>query len=300
MADSAEFFRNPIPDTSRDRDGSDTSGGKNNCYQMVPVGGSREFGLRVTGKVQVAVARSGPITISAAGGPAGARLGIDGGQGKDFTIRISSVGGEGRTQIVAATLDGKPLDRLVVSIKAERPLRYNLHRLQDIVRVSSRSFADLQTMMISVEKYFLSQANIRLSRHRTQTLFIKKDLGDPFDDTPTLAELIDRELQSNGFHREHLNLISTWNLGDNVMGGGPVQGSTPFTLQTFRRQMCFAKAQEINEEINTYVHEIGHALGLLHDGQPDNFLMNDKGFSGYAMKAADIDHINPSGSKATP
>ena len=268
-------------------------------YQMVPVGGSREFRVRVSGKVQLAVGNSSLVTIGTAGAPTGSRLTFDSKAGPEFSFTIRSIAGAGRTQIVAARSDGSVVDRLVVSVKTERSVTYNIHRLQDIVRLTSRGFTELQTIMGKVEKYYLEQANIRLTRQRTQTLFIKQDLGDPFDDTPDLIKPIDNELSAKGFYAATLNLISTWDLKDKFLGM-PLQGSTPFLLQTFRPQVVLVKAQQNDEETNTYAHEIGHGLGLQHQDQPHNFLMNDQGNLGYAMRAIDIDRINTSGTQPTP
>jgi hypothetical protein len=300
VADSAEFFQTPVADTSPDRNGADPSGGRMKCYQMVPVGGSRECKIRLSGKIQLAAQHPSLVKIGKPGAALGPDVSFDSLALQEFPFIISSVSGAGRTQIIAAKADGTVLDRLIVSVKAERLLTYNIHRLQDIARLTSRGFPELQTFLGKVEKYYLNQANLRLIRKRTQTLLIRNDLGDPLDPTTNKMKLIDEEMVAGKFYMSTLNVISTWDLRDNFLSMN-LEGYTPFALQiTFRPQIVLVRATAEHQEVNTYAHEIGHALGLQHDGQPDNFLMNGAGNLGYAMRAIDIDRINPSGAVATP
>jgi hypothetical protein len=227
VADFAEFFQTPIPDPSPDRNGADPSGGRMKCYQMVPAGGSREFKVRLSGKIQLVAQHPHLVTIGKPGAALGPQISYDSLALQEFSFAIKSVSGAGRTQIIAAKADGAVIDRLIVSVKTERPLTYNIHRLQDIARVTKRGFAELQAIMDKVENYYLNQANLRLIRRRTGTLFIGDDLGDPFDPSVDKTKLIDDALISGGCYASNLNVISTWDLRDN-WGGGNLEGDTPF------------------------------------------------------------------------
>lgn len=265
------------------------------CYQMLPVGGTREFKIRLSGKIQLVVEKTRLIELGTAQATAATQILFDSNSLQEFSFSIKSIAGAGRTQIVAArTSDGRVLDRLIVSVKSERLLTYNVHRLQDIARVTRRSFGELQTIMSKVEKYYLNQANIKLIRKRTQTLFIRSDLGDPMDPSTDKMKPFDEELTKGGFYAADLNVISTWDLNDPVLLG-KLEGMTPFALQRFRPQFTLNRVNSDDQETNTYAHEIGHALGLDHSDQPDNFLMNGAGNLGYAIRSVDIDRLNTSG-----
>lgn len=252
MVDSAEFFQTPIPDVSPDRNGADPSGGRMKCYQMVPAGGSREIKVRLSGKIQLVVQNPGLVTIGNRPGAMPApKLAYDSQVVQEHSFIVNSISGAGRTQIISAKADGTVLDRLVVSIKAERPVTYNIHRLQDIVRLTPRGFAELQTILGKVERYYLNQANLRLIRKRTQTLLIKNDLGDPIDPSIGKMKPIDEAMVAGGFYVSTLNVISTWDLRDSDSGN--LEGVTPFLFQmTYKPQIVLVRATIEHQEVNTY------------------------------------------------
>src|SRR6185369_2469920 len=68
------------------------------------------------------------------------------------------------------------LYKVVLSIKAEEVVTYNLHRLRDLRRETPRTIEDLIRIMRAVEHLYLQQANVRLVRvhSRPEPLFVRK------------------------------------------------------------------------------------------------------------------------------
>jgi len=302
MTEAAVFRRNVSPPTSTDHDGSDTRKDAP-TYQMVPVGGSREMLVRVSGgeviifSVDTQVCEFGLDSSPPSTAPANqVVLNHQAETERQLTLHGRSVG---RTQLIAVDLRGKILDRLTVSVKSERLVTYNVHCLQDLRRKTTRTLNDLNIIMLTVEKVYLRQANIRLQKvHERPMTFVPEDLGDPIDtgdrSTPVherkVVKAIENTLERLGMKRQRVNFVSTWNLtsrNQDLLGQ---------TLPVVGGMTCLVEAHDrALEEATTWAHELGHSLGLKHDGHPSFHLMNGTGQSSFMMSGVDIDEINDTG-----
>lgn len=305
---TASFRKDLPPQLSPDHDGADprakdVSGDPVDTYQMVPVGGTRSFSIRTAGQVRIEVFST-----------LGAQVSIDGAPAAKFqtfnspaeTVRTFTIHGrgEGRTTIFALDETRTILDRMMVSVKKERVLTYNLHRLGDSLRETPRTMQTLRSILADVEKTYLQQANVRLVRRReNEMLRIKKNLRDPIDVSipfvpalatrPNFRVVLKERLDELGFLGEDLNLVSSWRLtgADGSLGG--------FTPDLGRICVCEAKNDHA-AEASTYAHEMGHALGLFHGGHSPVDLMNGIGQDSFRMIQPDIDKVNPSGTSGLP
>jgi hypothetical protein len=296
-----ELFRKALPpQKSTDHDGADTRVGVD-AYQMVPVTGSRPFNVRMPGgavRIEVFSTLGAEISIDGSS-PAKFQV-LNGAAQSERTFTIHARG-EGRTTIFALDENRTILDRMIVSVKTERPLTYNLHRLGDSLRDTRRTTEELRSIMGTVEKTYLLQANVRLTRRNESVLRVKKDLGDPIDTTepgtlairPNLRVVLKKRLGELGFLGENVNLISSWRLssGENSLAG--------FTPDLGTICICEAKDDPL-VEASAYAHEMGHALGLVHPNHNSFELMNGKGQDSFRMNQPDIDGVNPSGTKGLP
>lgn len=299
MAPTAGFGRDDIPaPPSFDHDGADTSPNTPVFYQMVPVGSQRVWGVRISGgRVAIASMDTSVAGLMSAqlplGGPFPNDLPLVFVDFRTTIHKFRIIGKKaGSTLIIAFDEQFKELARLIVSVKAEKTVTYNLLRLRDVFREPARDEKSLARIMTNVEKIYLNQTNTRLIRQRSQELFVKADLKDALSLEPSRPgkpnapiAIRDRiaELKLDDVDR---NVVSTWNIDDE-----PTRG---FTLAN--GPVCLAEKQD-DEVLETIAiaHELGHSFKLQHlfHVTPD-ILMHD-GPNGCKMHGFDIDRINPSG-----
>ena len=311
MASTASFRKDLPRGVSVDHDGADTRvadpfGIKLDAYQMVPRTGSRTFNVRISGEVRIEVFSILGAEISIDGFPPAKSQVLKSAAPSERTFTIHGRG-ECLTTIFALDENRTILDRMAISIKNERPVTYNLHRLGDSLRVTRRTIGQLRSLMTTVEDIYLKQASVRLVRSReNEKLLIKENLGDPIDlsnpDDSLLSAIstnfqlaLKKRLSVLGFLTENLNLVSTWRLRNGR--GDSLAGFTPPELVTVC--ICEAKDDPV-AEATTYAHEMGHALGLRHPGHFPSEMMNDGGVDSFRMIRSDIDTLNPSGTKGLP
>ena len=305
-------FRKDLPnEKSPEHDGADTKvsiiGRQEvfDIYQMVPVNGTRPFNIRMSGgavRIEVFSTLGAELSIDGALPAKFQTLQSSGPPDRTFTIHGR---GEGRTTIFALDENRTILDRMIVSIKNERPLTYNMHLLGDSLRNTTKTMNGFRSIMTTVEKVYLLQANVRLVRRSERDEFfrIKKNLGDPIDvsqplipllaSRPDLRVELQKRLVELGFFGEDLNIISTWRLKSE---DGSLAGFTPDLGTT-----CLGEAKDDPiAEATTFAHEIGHALGLIHVPHVVEEMMNDNGRDSFRMTQVDIDTVNRSGTKPLP
>jgi len=303
MAPTVLFRKDLPPLLSTEHDGADTRVGVDiDAYQMVPVNGSRPFNVRIPGgAIRIEVFSTLGAEISIDGSPPAKSQILKSAAGSEQTFTIHGRS-EGRTVIFALDENGIIRDRLIMSVKNERPLTYNLHRLGDSLRETRRTMDQLRSIMRTVERVYLLQANVRLTRRNdVNMLRIKKNLDDPIDvrepgitsARANFREELKARLGTLGFLAENLNLISSWRLTG-------VDGSLAgFTPDVGTICICEAKDDPL-VEASAYAHEIGHALRLQHKDHAVQELMNDRGKDSFRMTKGDIDTVNTSGSKPLP
>jgi hypothetical protein len=205
----------------------------------------------------------------------------------------------GRTKLLAIDNGTKELlDPLIVSVKTQRLITYNLHRLQDLRRSTKRTFEDLHGIMQRVEDTYLKQANIRLQRVHEQDTLIRDDLSDPIQVDPEPGGGRDHELprqlrakiREHGLDKDTINFVSTWNMVGQL-------GQTPDFLT-----LCLCRAWDGPpvEEAIIYAHELGHALGMRHEDHDNQFLMFVGPVGSFRLSQFDIDRMNASGTRFKP
>ena len=138
-----------------------------------------------------------------------------------------------------------------------------------------------------VERTFLQQANVELATSLPPAdVVVPKDLRNPVRiDRPGVVRSILAETPAPLFGSSAIIIYSVWDASDHR----PSVGITSGTL-------CFIDDAQLNdnEAALTFGHEVGHALGLSHNGK--HVLMAGDGISRSSKLAQfEIDTINQSG-----
>jgi hypothetical protein len=263
-------------------------------YQMVPVRDRREMGIvtendavvlrsRAPSQARFANLRtsSGPIqttqlTPDVVALPPNARVA--------FSIMGIAAG---HADVVIEGPDGSVKVLLLVSVKERKKQFYNLCFLRDIRRSTSRSHADAQQKMTLVERTFLQQANIELGlAHPAADVVVPQDLKNPVRiDRPGVVSAIIDATPPPLFGNSAIIVYSVWDASDHRPSVGITSG-----------KLCFIDDAQLNdfEAALTFGHEVGHALGLSHNGK--DVLMAGDGVSRSSKLAQfEIDTINQSG-----
>jgi hypothetical protein len=301
MSIFAEFFSDAATALSLDHFGFFRQGKV--AYQMVPKGGSREVILTLSGgTVRMASANPNIVQI----GPPNSDEPSDknlmtfpsgGGLDKRFKLHGADVG---RTLVIVEDSSGKPINKLIVSVKQKVVKKYQTVILQDIRRRSQRSFDDLRSIMSDVNTIYSRQANLELQQvHDPMIVYTEQDLGDPIDLSlwggsylDWLADHIKRKNDSVGAAKQDFTLVSTWNLKDDdpdsLAGIYPGHGSMVFC------EDLVPNSGLLNASL--FAHELAHAFQCAHRLDPPELLMQ-LNIGSCRMSDREIDKINPTGNK---
>jgi hypothetical protein len=263
-------------------------------YQMVPVRGRRDMGIvtendpvvlrsKAPSQARFADLRtpSGPLptnelTPDTVALPPKSRI--------SFAIMGIAAG---HADVVIEGSDGSVKVLLLVSVKERKKQDYNLCFLRDIRRSTSRSHEDAQQKMTLVEKTFLQQANIELGlAHPVADVVVPQDLKNPvrIDRLPVLSAIIDATPKPL-FGNSAIIVYSVWDASDHRPSVGITSG-----------KLCFIDDAQLNdfEAALTFGHEVGHALGLSHNGK-DVLMAGDGVSRSSKLSQFEIDTINQSG-----
>jgi hypothetical protein len=271
-------------------DGFDSATG----YQMVPVRDRREMGV-ITENEELVLSTRHPsrarfANLRTSSGPirstemAPARVVLPPRSRVAFSIMGIS---PGHVDVVLEGPDGAIKLLLLVSVKEVRKQVYNLAFLRDIRRTTTRSHADAQSKMKSVERTFLQQANVELRAALPPTdVVVPKDLKNPVRiDRPDMLRAIIDATPAPLFGNSAIIIYSVWDASDHRPSVGITTGN-----------LCFIDDAQLNafEAALTFGHEVGHALGLSHNGK--NVLMAGDGVARSSrLVQFEIDTINQSG-----
>ena len=271
-------------------DGFDNATG----YQMVPVGDRREMGV-VTETDQVVLSSRHPsrarfANLRTSSGPLRTTemtpdtVVLPPKSRVAFSIMGIAVG---HADVVLEGLEGAVKVLLLVSVKEKRKQAYNLAFLRDIRRSTTRSHADAQQKMKLVEKTFLQQANVELSTSLPATdVVVPQDLKNPVRiDRPGVLSSIIGATPAPLFGNSAIIIYSVWDASDHRPSVGITSGN-----------LCFIDNAQLNdfEAALTFGHEVGHAMGLSHNGK--HVLMAGDGISRSSKLAQfEIDTINQTG-----
>jgi hypothetical protein len=263
-------------------------------YQMVPVREHRELGI-VTEREALVLRSRNPsrarfANIRSSSGPLRTTESTPGAVTLPPNSRVvfSIMGlAVGHADIVLEGSDGTVKTLLLVSVKERKTQAYNLGFLRDIRRSTARSHADAQRKMKLVEKTYLLQANLELSlSHPPADVVVPQDLKNPvrIDQSGILTAIISATPAAL-FGNSAIIVYSVWDASDHRPSVGITTGKFCFIddIQT-----------DENEAALTFGHEVGHALGLGHNGK--HVLMAGDGISRSSKLAQfEIDTINQSG-----
>jgi hypothetical protein len=194
---------------------------------------------------------------------------------------------EGHADVVVEGADGTVKLLLLVSVKTKKKQAYNLAFLKDIRRSTNRSHADAQQKMKMVEQTFLHQANVELSTALPPTdVVVPKDLKNPVRiDQPGVMDSIIAATPAALFSNSAILVFSAWNAKDQRASVGITTGN-----------ICFIDDVQLNEFDAglTFGHEVGHALGLDHNGK-DVLMAGDGVSRSSRLVQFEIDTVNQSG-----
>jgi hypothetical protein len=284
-------FLDPAPGTP---DGFDQT----SPYQMVPVGGVRRMGLFVqaseTEDVVVFCADPNKAELfglfTVQGQPATAR-------GAGFLVKRNSgirffIGGRnpGPTMVIVETLSGALRGFLLLSVKPQRRVTYQLAIISDPIHVPAKNQMglNLATNALGAAKIWLEQANVALVRvGPINDVVVPTDIDDPIViDDPVTFPAIMKASQTPQLVAADLFIYGTWDIvyTDRTV---PVAASS-------RANVCFIENQ-LSGRIGTLLcaHEIGHFLNLPHSTGDPNLLMTSGGVRNEVLDMFDIEFANP-------
>ncbi|WP_342359482.1 matrixin family metalloprotease [Terrarubrum flagellatum] len=289
----AVVFLDPEPSTG---DGFDVAA----QYQMVPSGGHRRMGLWVqadeTEDVIIYPADPNKIGLwglyTIDGRPAVTR-GAGYQVARNSAIRFFMRGRDpGPTALIVETVSGKPRSFLLVSVKTQRALTYQLYVLSDAVRKPNivESGGEMKTIMADVARLFIEQANVKLTQVgdiANAAALLDLNARDPlkrriFLDDPTIFSAIASAALAAPHAIADLYIFRTWDI---------VIESKPDLVGLATGNCCFVENfPPGNRATSLYAHEIGHNLGLFHDNDAQHIMFPNIGGLSFSMH--DIETMN--------
>jgi len=293
---------------STEFDGADFSASTVPHYQMVPHRGTRQLQLRVTpgapnDRFRLGMSVQGIFEIEllppSQPFPPGVNF-IEVNANAEQTIDISIHGAlPGRAFLLAEDMNGTPIDSVQIAVKKQRRVTFNLFILEDSFHTATTPFLALQEIMTLFRKIWLRQANVDLAiaRGGAPLIFDLVSFGNPLHlhespiphspfDRDNVFDKIQQRLAKDGFKSQDINLIATWN--QKSKPGTFTSGDTPGNSKT-----CHVVGLgKTSTEATVYAHEIGHALGLQHDGHIGDHMMHEGRRDSFLLTRNDIDAVN--------
>jgi hypothetical protein len=279
-------------------------------YQMIPVGGSRDFKIQTFDSA---------VILSSTMGLAGRCELISSKNFERFTedpnlplpisiprnaeavIRIHA-NNERRAVIGLFTGNSVPISQITLSLKNLRAITLKTVVLSDALRTAKRTKASIPALLAKVVKYYRDMCNLIIFADTTVgSIKVDADLGDVIDvdNSKNVARIL-VEMKAAA-PSANLVVVFSWNIESNsnpdkVLFGQDILGvGTPFIIVEDSDSPGF----DASRESNILAHEIGHGLTLPHELIELGNLMADSIASfGTEMLSSQIDVVNPSAKKA--
>jgi hypothetical protein len=270
-------------------------------YHMIPARGNRKIALWATdeekedllvysadpNKAFISDAKAIRGRVSQAGSGFLLQRSADG--FKDVAVTFS-IGGRdpGSTVLKVETERGRLRGFLLVSVKAEYRLTYQLCVVRDPIHIPAKELvgANLAQNMLIAEKIWLDQANVRLTRvGGFNDVFVPINLEDPIViDRQKNYDAIVKATKNKDIVSANLYVYCTWDL---VYETNPnVGGSATYNT-------CFVENQFSGKAGGMLcAHEIGHMLGLGHNDVAQGYLMNALGSGSDLLDTYEIETAN--------
>jgi len=263
-------------------------------YQMVPVRDKREMGV-ITDSSDCLLRIEDPAVASMANfrssfGPLPTpSLTVDQFQlPKNSRVAFSILGKSvGHTELHLEEQNGAVQDLLLVSVKNKVTKQFSLCFLSDSLRSTTRPKADAVAIMGPVASVYLNQANLELKLLGQPTdVSVARNLGNPIrPSTPGVVRDIISATPGSLF-RGDVVIYCCWDVEDSR------------TLGVTRGQVCFVEdggAPTDFEVRFVFGHEVGHALGLDHNGSFDHLMFATTASRSSKLSQFEIDTINQTG-----
>ena len=265
-------------------------------YQMVPERDKRELTISTQAncllEVQVPgvstmanfISFSGPsfpkpsLTTSSISLPAKSKV--------QFSLMGVSVG---HTELTITEAGTKVPQSLLISVKGRLQKKYSLCFLRDIRRATIRPKPEAQEMMDRVSRTYLQQTNVDLKLQPPLTdVVVTRDLGNPL--FVGKADVINAIISATpaAFFLGDVIVYCCWDVEDlrPVNDVGETRGKLSF-IQDGGDPKFVAPL--------TFAHEVGHALGLDHNGNIKNLMFKSVDARSSKLSQFEIDTVNPSG-----
>jgi hypothetical protein len=276
-------------------------------YQMIPVGGSRDFRI---------VTHDEPVILSGTMGLAGTCELVSATNfnrnTEDKNFPLPSVVPKNATAVVRIraksekravlglfTGDSKPITEVTLSFKTLLPITLSTMLLEDALRTTTRTKATVTSLVTKVRSYYSEMCNVLLlPEPEVGRIKVDADLGAVInvDNTANMARVLVAMKEQAAVKR--LNVVFSWNIEsashpDQLLNGLDILGvGTPNIIVEDPDSPGF----DANRDSNILAHEIGHGLGLPHEPvEFDNLMSDSTDTFGAEMLGTQIDKVNPSG-----
>jgi hypothetical protein len=272
-------------------------------WQMVPLNGSRSLDL--VGAEGAIVLNLTPHVVE-----------VVEGSGRDASHRLIALWGRrpGRATINVVSADGRQLTKLEVSVRPKKPpIKIAMNFVKDIrsaTRQVRRAWGDSNYRDVAAEtmetlnEVFMPQANIPLTLHSARIVTVNQDLGDVVwaaeDGVMHCAIYGIKTALSGAKPQSYKQEKTEWNavvskrdasadINVFFVWGVESTGIAAALAGLAYKGDCLC--QDVGRTIDGLMvaHEVGHCLGLDHDGRAD-LLMNPDG-DGSRLTKTEIERI---------
>ena len=207
---------------------------------------------------------------------------------KNSRVAFSILGKRvGHTELRLEGQNGAVQNLLLVSVKDKVTKQFALCFLSDALRSTTRAKADAVAIMGPVATVFLNQANLDLKLLGQPTdVSVARNLGNPI--RPAARGIVRDIIAATpaSLFRGDIVIYCCWDVEDSR------------TLGVTRGHICFVEDGGAPTDFAVrfvFGHEVGHALGLDHNGKIDHLMFATTDSRSSLLSQFEIDTINQTG-----